>query len=469
MAIRDNQRAFKDAWLKSKNVKPGEYWDAGFPGFGLRVGTTGRKTFMLAARFPGKAAGRRKIGGYPQMTLEKAHQKARDWLELIGMSIDPADHEKRLRAAEQIKRENTFEMVVQEFVADKLAGERNGTDIEREINLDLMPAWRTKAITDITADDIIAVINRKKRKVRGKTTGKKSHQRMLGGPTGARNLLSLIKRFFNWVVGRRVYGLTESPAENLTAKDLIGEDVNVSRDRTLTNDELIAFWRATDQWPIYGPAYRLLLLTALRLREAVEISKRELDPLVRQSLDNSQTEWRDIPADRSLWTIPKARMKGKDRGKKQARDHAVPMTDEIMSLLASLPKFRGPHLFSNTSGEKPISIGTKIKDELDRRMLVVLREVARERGQDPAEVELPPFVNHDLRRTVRSHLSRLKVEEVAREAVLAHARPGIKGTYDLHDYLEEKREALTLWAKRLRTIVEPPPSNVIPIRDLVTN
>jgi len=44
---------------------------------------------------------------------------------------------------------------------------------------------------------------------------------------------------------------------------------------------------------------------------------------------------------------------------------------------------------------------------------------------------------------------------------LAHARPGIKGTYDLYDYLDEKREALELWAARLRTIVEPQPGNVI--------
>jgi hypothetical protein len=61
-------------------------------------------------------------------------------------------------------------------------------------------------------------------------------------------------------------------------------------------------------------------------------------------------------------------------------------------------------------------------------------------------------------------LSRLKVTEEAREAVLAHARPGIKGTYDLYDYLDEKREALELWATRLRSIVSPPPDNVIKLR-----
>src|SRR5437879_9410671 len=94
-------------------------------------------------------------------------------------------------------------------------------------------------------------------------------------------------------------------------------------------------------------------------------------------------------------------------------------------------------------------------------MLRTLRALAKRRGEDPAEVTLPRFVNHDIRRTVRSHLSRLKVTEEAREAVMAHARPGIKGTYDLYDYLDEKREALELWAARLRSIVEPSPANVV--------
>jgi hypothetical protein len=97
-------------------------------------------------------------------------------------------------------------------------------------------------------------------------------------------------------------------------------------------------------------------------------------------------------------------------------------------------------------------------------MLRTLRALARRRGDDPRKVALPPWKNHDIRRTVRSHLSRLKVAEEVREAVLAHVRPGIKGVYDLHDYLDEKREALLLWAARLKTIVEPPPSNVVALR-----
>jgi hypothetical protein len=92
--------------------------------------------------------------------------------------------------------------------------------------------------------------------------------------------------------------------------------------------------------------------------------------------------------------------------------------------------------------------------------------MARKRGDDVTAVKLEPWVQHDLRRLVRSGLSRLKVAEEVREAVLAHVRPGIKKNYDIYDYYHEKREALMLWAQRLRTIVDPSPtvSNVISLR-----
>jgi hypothetical protein len=91
-------------------------------------------------------------------------------------------------------------------------------------------------------------------------------------------------------------------------------------------------------------------------------------------------------------------------------------------------------------------------------MLRTLRARARKSGENPNLVELPDWDNHDIRRTIRTHLSALRIPEEVREAVLAHGRAGIKGTYDLYEYADETREALTMWAVRLRSIVEPPPA-----------
>ena len=98
-----------------------------------------------------------------------------------------------------------------------------------------------------------------------------------------------------------------------------------------------------------------------------------------------------------------------------------------------------------------------IKRDLDRRMLRTLKAMARRRGEDHHAVTLPNWINHDLRRVVRSGLSALRVPHNVAEAVLAHRPPGIVGTYDLHEYEDEKREALEAWAQRIASIVNPPP------------
>ena len=49
------------------------------------------------------------------------------------------------------------------------------------------------------------------------------------------------------------------------------------------------------------------------------------------------------------------------------------------------------------------------------------------------------------------------------EMVIGHGRKGIQRVYDQHSYEDEMREALELWAARLRDIVTPPPENVVRI------
>ena len=68
-----------------------------------------------------------------------------------------------------------------------------------------------------------------------------------------------------------------------------------------------------------------------------------------------------------------------------------------------------------------------MKRDLDQRMLRTLKALARRRGEGHHSVELPNWVNHDLRRTVRTGLSKLKFPRDVAEAVLAHRPPGIVG------------------------------------------
>lgn len=60
------------------------------------------------------------------------------------------------------------------------------------------------------------------------------------------------------------------------------------------------------------------------------------------------------------------------------------------------------------------------------------------------EHDLHAFTLHDLRRTARTHLAALGVRRC-----LGHKIGGVEGTYDRHDYFDERREALTQWTNLL--------------------
>jgi len=428
-------KALKPEFPKSKRYKKAgaklgpkdrcAHMDIAPSGFGVRVTAGGRKTFVLRARYPGPEASAhyswRALGEYPALSLERARAGAGEWLVLIKQGKDPAVLERDARALELKKqalaRDNTFEAVAIAWFAAKVSTERRAHEVEIGIRNNFFGEWAGWPITEIGEDDVFAVIKKKS----------------ATAPSHARNLLGNLKRFFQWAIDQRAYGITASPCEKLNATKTIGKKKQKRR-RVLDDAEILAFWRASKRMACpFGPAYQLLLYSGLRLNEAVDARKSELD------------------RSKGLWTIPAERMKGTDE---DALAHVVPMTPEITGIFDSLPEQEGDYVFTKSYGRKPVWIGTAEKKRLDALMTEELQAL------DPP-VAFKPFVNHDIRRTVRTRMSRLKVSEEAREAVLAHRRPGIKGTYDAHDYLDEKREALEMWAAHLRTIIDPQPNNVV--------
>jgi len=252
---------------------------------------------------------------------------------------------------------------------------------------------------------------------------------------------SLIGGFFTWAIGTDRYGLEYNPIKKLKRKALIGK--SEPRTRVLNDDELRALWRTTERlrYP-YNLIYRLLTLTALRLDEVC------------------RAHWDEFDLTSKVWTIPAARMK---KTKDEQEDFLVPITDAMREVLELVPRFKGGgFLFSHSYGKRPINSHqfAYVKKQLDKLMVEELQKMANERGENRV-ASLPHFVTHDIRRTARTRLSSLKIAEEVREAILAHARPGIKGVYDKYQYLDEKREALTLWNAKLRFIIEPPPANVV--------
>ena len=91
----------------------------------------------------------------------------------------------------------------------------------------------------------------------------------------------------------------------------------------------------------------------------------------------------------------------------------------------------------------------------------MILQIAKDRGIEPAPELLPHWVNHDMRRTIRTGMSKLGIDTEVKEAVLSHAKTGLTKVYELYDYAPEKRAALEKWCDHVRRIVKPSKLRVV--------
>ena len=122
--------------------------------------------------------------------------------------------------------------------------------------------------------------------------------------------------------------------------------------------------------------------------------------------------------------------------------HVVPLSPEAVAILEGLPRWAGPFIFSTTSGRRPIANFSGIKEKFDALMPGV-----------------EPWRFHDLRRSMRTGLSALRIPDTVSELCIAHTQKGLHKIYDQHAYLDEKRNAFEAWANHVFAICEPGAAN----------
>jgi integrase len=382
-------------------------YDPAVPGLAIRVQPTGHKTFVFGARYPRTGQFTRvELGQVGRLKLEAARAKARRWAEWIAEGRDPRDEEAKQRAAAALAINNSFASVAEAFIARHLKGKRKGPVAAREIRNELVPHWGARPITEITRRNVVELIEQIVDRP---------------APGHAHNIFGHVRKLFNWAINRDIYGLQTSPCDRLKPKELIGEK-NV-RTRVLNDNELRALWAASDTlgYPL-GPAIKILMLTGARLNEVMG------------------ARWREFDLQARFWTVPAERFK-------MDSTHFIPLTDDLLALLATVPEWtQGDHLFSITEGREPLRFHDRATSRLRKAVGTELH-----------------WTLHDIRRTVRTRLSALRVPEPVAEMIIGHARKGMGRVYDQHKYLEEMREALEAWTARLRSIINPPPPNVVPL------
>jgi integrase len=383
--------------------------DPSQPGFAVRINDRGQGVYCLVARFPGSTnPTRRAIADVGQIPLADARETARKWITLIKQGIDPRVEAQRQQQAELRKQEHTFASVSELWLKKHASKLRTYKAIEGAVRRELIPVLGHRPVAEVTKGEVASLL-----------------QAIIddGRPRMAHLTFEHLKGIFEWALDQDTYGLEHLPTDRVKPRKMFGK--RVLRTRLLTDVELRAFWRATERlgYP-HGSLYRMLALTGCRLREVGHAS------------------WHEVNLEQRLLTIPPERFKSD-------ATHIVPLSSTAMTIINELPRFAGGDYIFTTDGKRPISNYTIAKQRLDKLM-------SEELGHP-----VDPWVVHDLRRVVRSGLAALKVPENVAELCIGHGKKGLARIYDQHAYAGEMREALELWAAKLRDIVTPPPDNLV--------
>ena len=278
----------------------------------------------------------------------------------------------------------------------------------------LADRWRDRPLGEISANDLQAIIDEAREKA------VPGLERRGDGPSAAmaRVMHTTLSKLFRWLLEKR----------RVKANPMHGSVVpkaGKSRERVLTDAEVIAFWKASNTLdaPV-AQCLKLLLLTGCRRDEIGKLRRGE------------------ISADGSTLTIPGNRTKNK-------KPFVIPLPPLARHILRSVKKTSGDFVFDTGRG-KPIAAWSRIKTELDAALKFT-----------------KPWVTHDLRRTFATGLNSIGVAPEVVEACLNHVsgtKADVAGVYNQYAYLPEKTAALQRWADHVLALVEGKAAKVVSIK-----
>jgi len=299
---------FTDAYIK--NLKPlinrYDVYDANLAGFGLRVSSSGTKSWIVLGRNMERKT-RVTLGRYPQMGLAVARQRA-----MIVLS-DMADGEHKRSKTLQL-----FDSGLEDWYEKDQAKNKSFSQVKNAIDLHVRPYLKGFKLANIEKRDIIRIIDR----IAEKT------------PTQANRVLAFLKRFFNWCISRDL--LIISPANGIGKAK-----TESSRDRVLSASELKSIYQATYKMDYpFGSLFRILILTGQRLNEVAGCS------------------WEEFDLENQKWELPKDRSKNKI-------SHLVHLSVPVLMEMCELKPVAKHDLVFTTTGHSSVSGFSRAKKRLD--------------------------------------------------------------------------------------------------------
>lgn len=380
--------------------KPGRHAVGGVPGLLLVVRDTGAKSWILRV----VAGSRRRnigLGGYPEVSLATARDKARSVKNLIEQGLDPVQERKARRAA--LIRASISTMTFAQAAtqcynnkAPEFKSEKHSKDWTNSVNRHAIPIIGDLPVNEIELPHVLAVLE--------PIWTEKTET--------ATRLRQRLENILTWATVSG-YRSGDNPARWKGHLDaLLPKPSKIRKKKhfpALPWQDIGRFMR--DLRKRNGVAARALewiILTACRSGEA------------------RFATWEEIDMRERVWTVPAERMKA-------GKEHRVPLSDAAIRLLESLPRFDGsPYVF-------PAARGGALSD-------MTISAVCRR-----MEVDAVP---HGFRSTFRDWCSENTnfPSEVA-EMALAHTiESATEAAYRRGDLFVKRRRLMDAWAKFCDTL-----------------
>jgi integrase len=403
-------------------LKLADYPDGKVPGLSVRVFSSGRRSWYLKYRQDGRQR-RYKLGDFPALGLARARREAEKMRVAVRDGADPV-RERLQRQADST--DNTFGALIRSYFeyhdslpkrADDYLDPTTRVEYRRILfggpKIDDVKPLRSLPVSEITHQDIARALT----PISGRGRGRMR--------TSTKQRLSGV---FTWAIEQGLLDSGHNPVSEVRSRK---GSQKKPRDRALDKSEnrgeIAALWHEIDRRKsIASLALRVLLATGQRPGEIARM------------------EWAHIEGNR--WRMPKGYRK-LVRGQRIAPEHDVPLSDLALVILTEVKqrhravrtKGRQRWVFPNPNTKEGHVSRDAIRQAADRINTVI---------------GLEPWTPHDLRRTVRTHLAKLRVpREVARKVTGHVEKDIVDETYDVYDYWDERVEALDKWAARLTELI----------------
>jgi integrase len=351
------------------------------------------------------------------LTLAAARRLTAALRHKVATGQDPGAAHQAERRSIALSAADTFPAAASDFILQyakrktrrwiaqaRLLGLRETDKGLEPIDGGLAMRWRNKPLSEIDADTLFRLLEEVRHK------GIPGLERRSAEPSEPRSraMYAVLSRLFGWLTEKRRISI--SPMMTLKRPS-----PSRARDRALNNQEIVAFWQATDKiTPPFGAVFKLLLLTGCRLNEVAHMEIGELTD------------------DASVWTIPGNRTKNH-------RIHVVPLPPLAQRILKGVTRSPDCHFIFSTNAKSAVSGFSKMKKRLDAMMKGV-----------------PPWRLHDLRRSAATGMAEIGIAPHVIELVLNHvsgARAGVAGIYNRATQMPERQAALEKWAEHVAGLI----------------